>query len=123
MITTDLFEITQSGNFRVLKALDREDGALIIFEAFAYDLGVPSLTTSVNVLVQIEDVNDNAPVFQNLPYTAAIDENSNEGERITSFQVKPSMFLYMFINIYYFSLKAVTLPLFKLAVVVILYVD
>ena len=68
------YETTQSHSFTVT--------ASITFT----NTSISTATTSTSYTVQITDVNDNAPQFQNLPasghYTGDIAENSNEGNLI-----------------------------------------
>ena len=59
------------------KALDYEQKQSYTFTVTAKDGGNKTATASVNILVQ--DVNDNAPVFQNSPYSANVAENVNVG--------------------------------------------
>lgn len=58
------FEIDQgSGKIRTAKMLDRETIPIYHLKAYAKDLGVPSMSTDVNITINILDVNDNAPDF------------------------------------------------------------
>ncbi|KAL4239415.1 hypothetical protein ACF0H5_000230 [Mactra antiquata] len=48
----------------------------------AYDLGDPRLSNTIDVIVEIEDVNDNAPVFNQTTYTAIITESAASGDQV-----------------------------------------
>ena len=42
----------------------------------ASDKGFPSLSSSTNVLVEVNDVQDQTPFFVNAPYSATVEENT-----------------------------------------------
>ncbi|XP_030428271.1 cadherin-related family member 2 [Gopherus evgoodei] len=68
-----------TGVLRSLGVLDREamEQALqgkVVVTVRVHDLGVPQLSSLVNVTIIVEDVNDNAPVFLNEPYTFSVRE-------------------------------------------------
>ncbi|XP_065499996.1 protocadherin beta-15-like [Caloenas nicobarica] len=56
--------------------LDREETAQYILSVTAADAGSPSLTTTQTFTVDISDVNDNAPVFNQTSYTMYVRENN-----------------------------------------------
>ncbi|XP_037763769.1 cadherin-related family member 2 isoform X1 [Chelonia mydas] len=68
-----------TGVLRSLGALDREalgralQGKVVV-TVRVHDLGVPQLSSLVNVTITVEDVNDNAPVFLNEPYVFSVRE-------------------------------------------------
>ncbi|XP_072446996.1 cadherin-related family member 2 [Chiloscyllium punctatum] len=69
-----------SGDLRSIGPIDREamkssDGKIILIVK-AYDLGVPSLSTTVNVTIHVEDVNDNSPIFSQPVYNASVMEHT-----------------------------------------------
>ncbi|XP_053284250.1 protocadherin gamma-A5 isoform X8 [Pleuronectes platessa] len=66
--------------------LDRERSSLYNITVTCSDEGVPSLSSSVTVPLQISDVNDNAPVFERSSYEAYIVENNTPG--LSVFTVK-----------------------------------
>ncbi|XP_039474121.1 protocadherin beta-16-like isoform X2 [Oreochromis aureus] len=60
-------------------ALDREMASQYNITVICSDEGVPSLSSSVTLTLQISDVNDNAPVFERSSYEAYIVENNTPG--------------------------------------------
>ncbi|XP_039976633.1 protocadherin beta-16-like isoform X10 [Xiphias gladius] len=67
-------------------ALDREAASQYNITVTCSDEGVPSLSSSVTLTLQISDVNDNAPVFERSSYEAYIVENNTPG--LSVFTVK-----------------------------------
>uniref|UniRef100_A0A8C6JJU7 Uncharacterized protein n=1 Tax=Melopsittacus undulatus TaxID=13146 RepID=A0A8C6JJU7_MELUD len=59
-----------------VSALDREEMARYILTVTAADAGSPPLTTTQTFTVDISDVNDNAPVFNQTLYTMYVRENN-----------------------------------------------
>ncbi|XP_065500049.1 protocadherin beta-15-like [Caloenas nicobarica] len=59
-----------------VSTLDREETAQYILSVVAADAGSPSLTTTQTFTVDISDVNDNAPVFNQTSYTMYVRENN-----------------------------------------------
>ncbi|KAM3612383.1 uncharacterized protein V6R79_007802 [Siganus canaliculatus] len=66
--------------------LDRELASEYNITVTCSDEGVPSLSSSVTLTLQISDVNDNAPVFERSSYEAYIVENNPPG--LSIFTVK-----------------------------------
>ncbi|XP_029020955.1 protocadherin gamma-A5-like isoform X34 [Betta splendens] len=66
--------------------LDREGASEYNITVTCSDEGVPSLSSSVTLTLQISDVNDNAPVFERSSYEAYIVENNTPG--LSIFTVK-----------------------------------
>ncbi|KAK2849121.1 hypothetical protein Q5P01_008955 [Channa striata] len=66
--------------------LDRETSSEYNITVTCSDEGVPSLSSSVTLTLQISDVNDNAPVFERSSYEAYIVENNTPG--LSIFTVK-----------------------------------
>ncbi|XP_006823457.1 neural-cadherin-like [Saccoglossus kowalevskii] len=79
------FEIgTQSGVLKTRQPLDREEegdgkGQVRQFQVIARN---SYGTTSVDVLVNVEDVNDNAPKFPYSPYVGHFEEHTGPGESV-----------------------------------------
>ncbi|XP_072251845.1 protocadherin gamma-A5-like isoform X42 [Leuresthes tenuis] len=66
--------------------LDRERASAYNITVTCSDEGVPSLSSSVTLTLEISDVNDNAPVFERSSYEAYIVENNTPG--LSIFTVK-----------------------------------
>ncbi|KAK3607639.1 hypothetical protein CHS0354_010691 [Potamilus streckersoni] len=85
-VTNNLFDVKEYTNkgFMILvrDVLDREILDLYNVTVMCHDMGVPSLSASLNFLVRVMDINDNAPVFINERYVANVTENVNIGTRI-----------------------------------------
>ncbi|XP_049324695.1 protocadherin beta-16-like isoform X20 [Astyanax mexicanus] len=76
---------TPSNNFfslRTEQELDREREDEYNITVMCSDEGVPSLSSSVSLRLQISDVNDNAPVFERSRYEAFVVENNTPGPSI-----------------------------------------
>ncbi|KAM8732970.1 protocadherin gamma-A2-like [Acanthopagrus schlegelii] len=74
--------MSTSNNFFTLVTdgeLDREIASQYNITVTCSDEGVPSLSSSVTLTLQISDVNDNAPVFKRSSYEAYIVENNTPG--------------------------------------------
>nr|XP_040030932.1 protocadherin gamma-A11-like [Gasterosteus aculeatus aculeatus] len=84
------FEIKFTSNhfYRLVteRELDRETASAYNITVTCSDEGVPSLSSSVTLTLQIFDVNDNAPVFERSSYEAYIVENNTPG--LSIFTVK-----------------------------------
>ncbi|KAM4732161.1 protocadherin gamma-A1-like isoform 29-T29 [Anableps anableps] len=59
--------------------LDRESASEYNITVTCSDEGLPSLSSSVTLTLQISDVNDNAPVFERSSYEAYLVENNTPG--------------------------------------------
>nr|XP_033783599.1 protocadherin gamma-B1-like [Geotrypetes seraphini] len=66
------------------RALDREQISEYNVTIVATDKGNPQLSTSRTIPVQITDINDNAPVFEQMSYTVYVPENNLSGASIFS---------------------------------------
>uniref|UniRef100_A0AAY5E9X4 Cadherin domain-containing protein n=1 Tax=Electrophorus electricus TaxID=8005 RepID=A0AAY5E9X4_ELEEL len=66
--------------------LDRERESAYNISVTCADEGEPSLSSSVTLSLQISDVNDNAPVFEQTSYEASVIENNTPG--LSIFTVK-----------------------------------
>ncbi|XP_075756839.1 protocadherin gamma-B5-like [Pelodiscus sinensis] len=64
--------------------LDRERAPEYNITITATDKGSPPLSTQKTILLQISDVNDNAPVFEKPSYSAYVPENNPSGASILS---------------------------------------
>ncbi|XP_031443093.1 protocadherin gamma-A11-like isoform X39 [Clupea harengus] len=66
--------------------IDRERQSVYNVTVLCSDEGVPSLSSSATLSLQISDVNDNAPVFEKSAYEASVVENNKPG--LSIFAVK-----------------------------------
>ncbi|XP_060935371.1 cadherin EGF LAG seven-pass G-type receptor 1 [Limanda limanda] len=83
----DFFIEPYSGIVRTARKLDRENVAVYNLKAFAVDKGVPPLKAAVPIHVVVQDINDNAPVFEKDELFIDVEENSPVGSvvaRITA---------------------------------------
>ena len=83
----DFFIEPYSGIVRTARKLDRENVAVYNLKAFAVDKGVPPLKAAVSIHVVVQDINDNAPVFEKDELFIDVEENSPVGSvvaRITA---------------------------------------
>ncbi|XP_067423467.1 protocadherin gamma-B1-like [Emydura macquarii macquarii] len=83
--------ISSSKNYYKLlidSILDREKISEYNITIIATDKGTPQLSTQKTILLQISDINDNAPVFEKPSYTAYVPENNPSGASV--FSVKAS---------------------------------
>ncbi|XP_077122306.1 protocadherin gamma-B2-like isoform X33 [Ranitomeya variabilis] len=86
------FELMSStGNFYKLVTksnLDRENISSYTITIQASDKGSPENMSRKVIRLDVSDVNDNAPVFEKLGYTAFIPENNSPGASIFSIQAR-----------------------------------
>ena len=79
------FNITSSGHIVVAQPLDREIQSLYNLTVEVKDLGMPQLSSTSHVLINIIDINEFPPVFSSLPYSTPVMENASI--RTSVFQV------------------------------------
>ncbi|XP_072006237.1 protocadherin gamma-B1-like [Engystomops pustulosus] len=83
--------ISPTGNFYKIvtkSSLDREIISSYNITIQASDKGSPEMTSRKIIRLDVSDVNDNAPVFEKLTYTAFIPENNLPGASIFNIQAK-----------------------------------
>ncbi|XP_043461123.1 protocadherin-like wing polarity protein stan isoform X2 [Leptopilina heterotoma] len=68
-----------TGVIRTAKTLDRESVERYNIKAIAVDRGSPSLSSSVPVIIKVEDINDSPPAFESDKILLYISENSPIG--------------------------------------------
>ncbi|KAA0703962.1 Protocadherin Fat 3 FAT tumor suppressor -like protein 3 [Triplophysa tibetana] len=76
-----------NGLLKVNKALDREMVSRYSLSVQAFDSGSPAKSTTVNVNIEIADVNDNLPIFSPANASAVIQLNKEAGSPILSLSV------------------------------------
>lgn len=66
---SSFFEIgSTSGKVTLKKELDYEQDKILNFTVWAHDSGIPQLSSSALVVVNVININDNAPVFNQVYY-------------------------------------------------------
>uniref|UniRef100_A0AAQ5Z5U7 FAT atypical cadherin 1a n=1 Tax=Amphiprion ocellaris TaxID=80972 RepID=A0AAQ5Z5U7_AMPOC len=75
------------GELKVARQLDRERTSGYTLTVVASDNGVPSLSSSTVINVDISDVNDNPPLFSQANYSLIIQENRPKGTSVLQFTV------------------------------------
>ena len=79
---------TNTGTIFCSKPLDRENRSRYDFHVIVRDHGSPlSLTSEVHVRVDVNDVNDNQPSFEDEKYAFAVEENVNPSKAIGMLRV------------------------------------
>ncbi|XP_071615218.1 protocadherin gamma-B5-like isoform X3 [Heliangelus exortis] len=75
---------SSGGSYKVLtgSALDREQASEHRVRVVARDRGSPSLWSSAELVLEVSDVNDNAPVFEEAAYSAYVSENNAAGAAV-----------------------------------------
>ncbi|XP_065411860.1 protocadherin gamma-A12-like isoform X16 [Chrysemys picta bellii] len=66
------------------RPLDRERVSDYNVAITATDRGTPNLASKITILVQLSDINDNAPIFNQTSYTLYITENNPSGASLCS---------------------------------------
>ncbi|XP_041864356.1 protocadherin-16 [Melanotaenia boesemani] len=81
--SADRFSLNpNTGSLSILKALDREDQEVFNLTIVAEDHGIPQLSTSQVLCVQVIDVNDESPVFQQAEFETQVMENQGPGTTV-----------------------------------------
>ncbi|XP_069023029.1 protocadherin Fat 1a isoform X2 [Embiotoca jacksoni] len=75
------------GELKVGRQLDRERTSGYTLTVVASDNGVPPLSSSTVINIDISDVNDNPPLFSQANYSLIIQENRPEGTSVLQFTV------------------------------------
>jgi hypothetical protein len=78
-IGLDSFTINSTGNIITTTSLDREEIDIYRLVLMAADRGNPSYNSTVNVTIQITDINDNDPSFSQDVYSLSVPETAPLG--------------------------------------------
>uniref|UniRef100_A0A8B9J071 Cadherin domain-containing protein n=1 Tax=Amazona collaria TaxID=241587 RepID=A0A8B9J071_9PSIT len=72
---------SSGGSYKVVtaSALDREQASEHRVTVVARDRGNPALSSSTALVLEVSDVNDNAPVFEEAAYSSYVEENNAVG--------------------------------------------
>ncbi|XP_043918442.1 protocadherin Fat 1 [Protopterus annectens] len=84
--SADHFHIDNSGLITTIQMLDCEHMKQHKLVVRASDKGMPSLSSDVTVIVNVMDLNDNPPVFNQLLYQAVVSELAPRGHFVASVQ-------------------------------------
>uniref|UniRef100_A0A803VK97 Cadherin domain-containing protein n=1 Tax=Ficedula albicollis TaxID=59894 RepID=A0A803VK97_FICAL len=78
------------GSYKVVTAgaLDREQASEHRVSVVARDRGRPALWSSTELVLEVSDVNDNAPVFEEAAYSAYVAENNAAGALVVRVQAR-----------------------------------
>ncbi|XP_059918608.1 protocadherin alpha-8-like isoform X10 [Gadus macrocephalus] len=93
-----------SAELVVQKALDREKQSIVKLTLTAEDGGKPPRSGTLQITVNVEDVNDNVPLFDKPLYKAMVFENTPQGTRVLTVHANDldeglhSEIVYSFIN-------------------------
>ncbi|XP_049536500.1 protein dachsous [Anopheles darlingi] len=78
-----LFSIdSRSGHLTLARPLDYESVQRHTLVVTASDSGTPSLSTNLTILVEVQDVNDNAPIFEKSEYAIKVIESTPSNSQI-----------------------------------------
>ncbi|NWY60306.1 PCDGH protein, partial [Chionis minor] len=66
----------------IASALDREEVSTYNISILAKDRGSPALWSQAALVLEVSDVNDNAPVFEEAAYSAYVSENNAAGAEV-----------------------------------------
>ncbi|NWV72247.1 PCDGD protein, partial [Malurus elegans] len=72
----------------IASALDRENVSAYNITITATDRGRPALWSSTELVLEVSDVNDNAPVFEEAAYSAYVAENNAAGALVLRVQAR-----------------------------------
>ena len=75
-----------TGEISLLRPLDHERQTRHEFVVRAYDLGVNSRQSTMTVVVEVQDVNDHAPIFNQTQYTFSVSEARPENYKFGQVQ-------------------------------------
>jgi len=75
------------GHLTLLKHLDYETAQRHSLVIQASDTGTPSLSSNLTVLVEVQDVNDNTPVFEKEEYAVKIVESLAVNSQVSGFDI------------------------------------
>ncbi|NXU16629.1 PCDGH protein, partial [Pardalotus punctatus] len=81
---------SSGGSYKVVtaSALDREQASEHLVTVVARDQGRPTLSSHTELVLEVSDVNDNAPVFEEAAYSAYVAENNAAGALVLRVQAR-----------------------------------
>lgn len=99
---------TSTGIITTATAIDYETRNIYTLQIEASDGGSPSLTSTCLVVVILNDLNDNAPVFEPDPYTLSISESTSTSTSIGRVTAKDADSSTNNNNVFQYTLTTVT---------------
>ena len=86
MDDNSVFDISDTGNIFLnpTVSLDRESVATYTINIVAIDTGTPPQQSTAEIVITVEDVNDNPPIFSPLSYTLSVSENIAIDDLVTT---------------------------------------
>lgn len=81
---TNLFSINaETGHLTLIHPLDYESAQRHALIVTATDMGEPSLSANLTILVEVQDVNDNSPIFEQSEYTISVIESTQINSQVS----------------------------------------
>lgn len=71
-----------AGLIRTKSRIDYENVKIIKFNVSVTDTGIPQLTSTAQIIVNVININDNAPHFNETEYHLNVNENAMKGTSI-----------------------------------------
>lgn len=79
----NLFSINaETGHLTLIHSLDYESAQRHALIVTATDMGEPSLSANLTILVEVQDVNDNSPMFEQSEYTISVIESTQINSQV-----------------------------------------
>ena len=75
---------SRSGHLTLARPLDYESMQRHTLVVTASDSGTPSLSTNLTILVEVQDVNDNAPIFEKNEYAISVIESTPSNSQVSA---------------------------------------
>ena len=76
------FAIDSEGVIRIDRKLDRENQSIYMLTITATDKGSPSMNSTAELVINVVDINDSPPMFNQSLYTVTVSENIPEGTNV-----------------------------------------
>ncbi|EEC18238.1 cadherin-repeats domain-containing protein [Ixodes scapularis] len=80
--------VDEGGNIVTKRSLDRERESKLEFLVIAFDGGIPQLSGTTTVAVQVEDINDNPPYFEGDTFFVNVPEEKDPPLEVFTLQAK-----------------------------------
>jgi protocadherin delta 1 len=78
----------ESGDIQARVGIDREQVKKFQFEVYAMDKGEPPRSATANVIIHIQDINDEKPIFNQPNYSFGVFENEQPGTEVGILQAE-----------------------------------